>query len=116
MDLFGDSLDSTKNLLPKDGIVNYYGKLFLQQEANHYFNNLLTDIEWKNDEAFIMGKLIITKRKAAWYGDSAFEYSYSNRTKIALPWTKELLTLKSKIEIETGESFNSCLLNLYHSG
>ena len=63
-----------------------------------------------------MGKLIITKRKVAWYGDSAFEYSYSNRTKIALPWTKELLTLKSKIEIETGESFNSCLLNLYHSG
>ena len=50
MDLFGDSLDSTKNLLPKDGIVNYYGKLFLQQEANHYFNNLLTDIEWKNDD------------------------------------------------------------------
>ncbi len=116
MDLFGNSIDSTKNLLQKDGIVNYYGKLFSHQEANHYFNNLLTDIEWKNDEAFIMGKLIITKRKAAWYGDSAFEYSYSNRTKIALSWTKELLALKSKIETETGESFNSCLLNLYHSG
>jgi alkylated DNA repair dioxygenase AlkB len=116
MDLFSDSINSTKNLLPKDGIVNYYGKLFSQQEANHYFNNLLTDIEWKNDEAFIMGKLFMTKRKAAWYGDAAFEYSYSNRTKIALPWTKELLALKSKIEIETGENFNSCLLNLYHTG
>jgi alkylated DNA repair dioxygenase AlkB len=116
MDLFSKSTDSTKNLLPKDGIVNYYGKLFSQQEANHYFNNLLTDIEWKNDEAFILGKLIITKRKAAWYGDTAFEYSYSNRTKIALTWTKELLALKSKIETETGENFNSCLLNLYHSG
>ncbi|MBK8520529.1 MAG: alpha-ketoglutarate-dependent dioxygenase AlkB [Chitinophagaceae bacterium] len=116
MDLFSDSLDSTKNLLPKDGIVNYYGKIFSQQEANHYFNNLFTEIEWKNDEAFIMGKLIITKRKAAWYGDTAFEYTYSNRTKTALPWTNELLALKSKIEIITGESFNSCLLNLYHTG
>ncbi len=116
MDLFSDIIDSTKNLLPKDGTVNYYGKLFSQQEANHYFNHLLTEIEWKNDEAFIMGKLIITKRKVAWYGDSAFEYSYSNRTKTALPWTKELLALKSKIETETGESFNSCLLNLYHNG
>ena len=27
-----------------------------------------------------------------------------------------MLALKSKIEIETGESFNSCLLNLYHTG
>ncbi|MFZ1306747.1 MAG: alpha-ketoglutarate-dependent dioxygenase AlkB [Ferruginibacter sp.] len=116
MDLFSDSLDSTKNLLPKDGIVNYYGKIFSQQEANHYFNYLFTEIEWKNDEAFIMGKLIITKRKAAWYGDTAFEYTYSNRTKTALPWTNELLALKSKIEIITGESFNSCLLNLYHTG
>jgi alkylated DNA repair dioxygenase AlkB len=116
MYLFGDSIDSTKNILPKDGTVNYYGKLFCRQEADHYFNSLLTNIEWKNDEAFIIGKLIITKRKAAWYGDMAFEYSYSNRTKIALPWTKELLELKTKIEVETGESFNSCLLNLYHTG
>ena len=116
MDLFGDSIDSTKNLLPKDGIVNYFGKLFSQQEANHYFNNLLTEIEWKNDEAFILGKIIITKRKVAWYGDTAFEYTYSNRTKTALPWTNELLALKSKIETETGENFNSCLLNLYHTG
>jgi alkylated DNA repair dioxygenase AlkB len=116
MDLFGDSIDNTKNILPKDGIVNYYGKLFSRREADHYFNNLLTNIEWKNDEAFILGKLIITKRKVAWYGDTAFEYAYSNRTKTALPWTKELLALRSKIEAETGESFNSCLLNLYHTG
>lgn len=116
MDLFGYSANSANNLLPKDGIVNYYGKLFSRQEADHYFNALLSTIAWRNDEAFIMGKLIVTKRKAAWYGDTAFEYTYSNRTKIALPWTKELLALRSKIEIETGESFNSCLLNLYHTG
>lgn len=116
MDLFSDSINTTKNILPKDGIVHYYGKLFSQQEANRYFNNLLNYIEWKNDEALFMGKLIITKRKAAWYGDSDFEYTYSNRTKTALPWTDELLALKSKIETETAESFNSCLLNLYHTG
>lgn len=116
MELFENFNDNEVNLLPKDGIVNYYGKLFSQQEGNHYYTYLLSNIEWKNDEAFILGKLIITKRKAAWYGDTAFEYSYSNRTKIALPWTKELLALKSKIETETGENFNSCLLNLYHSG
>ena len=116
MDLFGGTTDHTKNILPKDGTVDYYGKIFSLPEANHYFNNLLNSIEWKNDEAFILGKRIITKRKVAWYADTDFEYTYSNRTKKALPWTKELLALKSKIEVETGENFNSCLLNLYHTG
>jgi alkylated DNA repair dioxygenase AlkB len=116
MNLFSNSIDSTQNILRKDGIVNYYGKLFSRTEADHYLNSLLNSIEWKNDEAVIFGKLITTKRKVAWYGDREFEYTYSNRTKKALPWTKELLELKTKIEIEIGESFNSCLLNLYHTG
>ena len=59
---------------------------------------------------------IITKRKVAWYGDQAFEYTYSNINKYALPWTKELLELKVFVESLTGELFNSCLLNLYHTG
>ncbi len=73
-------------------------------------------ISWKNDEAVIFGKLILTKRKVAWYGDEEFSYTYSNRTKTALPWTEELLQLKAVAEAETGETYNSCLLNLYHSG
>jgi alkylated DNA repair dioxygenase AlkB len=116
MELFERETDSTENLLPKDGIVNYYGKLFTAQEADFYYDRLLHTIEWKNDEANIFGKLIVTKRKVAWYGDSAFEYTYSNTTKKALPWTKELQELKHIIEMKTGEHFNSCLLNLYHSG
>jgi len=60
--------------------------------------------------------LIVTKRKVAWYGDRDFEYTYSNSTKRALPWTNELLQLKAMVEKQTGEQFNSCLLNLYHNG
>ncbi len=62
------------------------------------------------------GKRYITKRKTAWYGDAAFEYSYSNTTKTALPWTPELLEIKNSVEKLTGHSFNSCLLNFYHNG
>lgn len=116
MDLFNPETNEITNLLPKDGTVNYYGKLFLKQEANGYFESLLNNIAWKNDQAIIYGKLIITKRKVAWYGDSDFEYTYSNTTKKALPFTKELLALKLIIEAKTGEKFNSCLLNLYHTG
>jgi alkylated DNA repair dioxygenase AlkB len=116
MDLFNDSLDENLNLLPRDGIVNYYGKVLTSQESNYYFECLLQTIEWKNDEAIIFGKRIITKRKVAWYGDQDFEYTYSKTTKRALPWTAELLELKSIAENKTGEKYNSCLLNLYHSG
>ena len=116
MDLFNNEIDSLTNLLPQDGIVNYYKNLLTSQEANSYFDCLLNTIEWKNDQAFIYGKLIITKRKVAWYGDTDFEYTYSKTTKRALPWTPELVELKKMIEDKTGEKFNSCLLNLYHNG
>ncbi len=116
MTLFDDLTDKTKNWLPHDGTVNYYGKLFNQKEADYYFDKLMNTIEWRNDEAIIFGKKIITKRKVAWYGERPFEYTYSNITKYASSWSKELLELKTIIEKETGETFNSCLLNLYHSG
>ena len=116
MKLFDIKVDHSKNLLPKGGTVNYYGKILIQQEAENYLDKLLNNIVWKNDEAIIFGKKIITKRKVAWYGEKPFEYTYSNTTKLALPWTTELLALKHKIEQETGETFNSCLLNLYHDG
>lgn len=116
MDLFDYKPEASKNWLPYEGMVNYYGKLLNLEQANHYLKALLENIEWRNDEAIIFGKKIITKRKVAWYGEKPFEYTYSNTTKHALLWTKELLELKELIEKETGETFNSCLLNLYHTG
>lgn len=116
MDLFSPGFNPELNLLPYDGTVNYFGKVFSQPEANYYLENLLQTIEWKNDEAIIFGKRIITKRKVAWYGDQDFEYTYSNTTKRALPWTPDLLALKTITEKISGEKFNSCLLNLYHNG
>ncbi len=116
MQLFEDIPDPNLNLLPYDGTVNYYGKIFSVEETSFYYKNLLDSIVWKNDEAIIFGKKIITKRKVAWYGDDSFAYTYSKTTKKALPWTAELLNLKKIIEQKTGEKFNSCLLNLYHDG
>ena len=116
LNLFSNISDSTLNILPKDGIVNYFGPIFSEAVANSYLNSLLLNVDWKNDEAFMFGKLIVTKRKVAWYGDNAVEYTYSNRTKKALPWTNELLALKTEVELKTGEQYNSCLINVYHSG
>ena len=114
MDLFDQ--DRISNLLHKDGTVNYYRNVLTHNEANRYFDLLLQNILWRNDEAVIFGKHIVAKRKVAWYGDSDYLYTYSNTTKQALVWTKELSDLKQRVEEVTGTKFNSCLLNLYHNG
>ena len=116
MQLFDYPSDPKKNLLPKEGTVLYFGKTMDQTEADHFYQLLMNTIEWRNDEAVMFGKHIITKRKVAWYADQAFEYSYSNTVKTALKWTPELEKLKQKAEELTGHTYNSCLLNLYHDG
>ena len=116
MELFDNTFNPSRNLLPYDGIVNYYGKILSSESSDRFLTSLLQSIAWKNDEAMIFGKHVLTKRKVAWYGEFPFEYTYSNVTKRALPWTKDLLQLKEICELQTGETFNSCLLNLYHNG
>ena len=64
--------------------------------------------------SFLVNTLLL--RKVAWYGDSEYVYTYSNSTKRALAWTKELCELKQIVEKYAETKFNSCLLNLYHNG
>lgn len=115
MNLFDQNLGA-QNLLPQDGIVEYYGIIFTNDEANTFYDTLMRNIEWKHDQANMFGKIITTKRKVAWYGEKEFKYTYSKMTKLALPWTDALRKLKESIESKTGYTYNSCLLNLYHDG
>lgn len=116
MDLFSSQTSEQFNLLPYDGEVHYYGLAMPKHEADAYYQKLLDGITWEHDVAIMFGKRIVTKRKVAWYGDQPFEYTYSNNTKRALPWNQELIALKSIVESQTKATYNSCLLNLYHSG
>lgn len=116
MDLFEQILVEPINILPKDGMVNYHGEIMYLDESDFYFNALLDEIDWRCDQAVIFGKHIKTKRKVAWYADHPFNYTYSNITRHALSWTQNLLALKTLVEQQTSETYNSCLLNLYHSG
>ncbi len=108
--------DAPANLLPYDGCVEYLGDVLSAERADAYFRVLLNDIDWQHDQAMIFGRLIQTKRKVAWYGDAEYSYTYSGIEKKALPWTDVLLELKAMVEAQSGERFNSCLLNLYHNG
>lgn len=116
MPLFQDLMEPSINQLPYDGEVHYWRCILSQSDALEHYEKLLKQIAWKNDEAIIFGKHIVTKRKVAWYADEAYQYTYSNIHRTALRWTPHLLALKAKVEAKTQQSYNSCLLNLYHTG
>ncbi|MDB4001816.1 alpha-ketoglutarate-dependent dioxygenase AlkB [Oceanospirillaceae bacterium] len=116
MSLFSQRIDPPINVLPQDGEANYHGVVLEDNAADFFLEHFLNAIEWRNDEAIVFDKKIITKRKVAWYGSRPFDYTYSKITRSALPWTSQLLELKQLIETITSKTFNSCLLNLYHTG
>ena len=115
------SIDPTMaNLLPYDGIVQDYGVIFGQDDADAYFDALYNGIDWQHDVVKLYGKTVTTARQVAWYGDDGVQYRYSGSTRTALPWSELLLKLKTNIEAHLAAihliSFNACLLNLYHDG
>ena len=115
MDLFTQNNDKTLNILPFDGTVNYYGQIF-DQQSPRYYQKLMDSIQWQPDEIIMFGKLIVTKRKVAWYAEKELDYTYAKKTKKAVLFTPELLEIKTVVERIRNETFNSCLLNLYHDG
>ncbi|TYK67400.1 alpha-ketoglutarate-dependent dioxygenase AlkB family protein [Colwellia echini] len=120
MNLFSSLLDEPISILPNDGEVLYYGEIFSPEDSDFYFRQLLNTIPWQHDQAMVLGQIIETKRKVAWCADTIdnkpFSYSYSGVTRYSQPFSPELLSLKKLVEQHSGETYNSCLLNLYHSG
>ena len=109
-------INNRPNILPQDGVALYYDKIVNDDEVKQLYDALLNNIHWENERVIMFGKEIITKRKVAFFSDPSITYSYASKTKIGLPWTDSLLTIKNRVESITKESYNACLLNLYHNG
>jgi alkylated DNA repair dioxygenase AlkB len=109
-------INNRPNILPQDGIALYYEKIVNDDEVKQLYDALLNNIHWENERVVMFGKEIVTKRKVAFFSDPSISYRYTSKTKIGLPWTTTLLTIKNTIESITNESYNACLLNLYHNG
>jgi len=103
-------------VLAQDGQAEYLSDFYDPAECAHLLDNLLNSVTWESDRIQMFGKLIITSRKVAWFGDPGCCYTYSGVLKSPLSWTRELLQIKQRLEQKTGYSYNSCLLNLYHAG
>jgi alkylated DNA repair dioxygenase AlkB len=109
-------INNRPNILPQDGIALYFEKIVTDDEVKQLYDALLNNIHWENERVIMFGKEIITKRKVAFFSDPSISYRYASKTKIGMPWTSTLLTIKNIVESITKESYNACLLNLYHNG
>lgn len=108
-------MNHSENLLPMDGVVHHFEN-WMSSKTEELFQFLAKEVDWKQDEVVMFGKRVTMRRLTAWYGDRPFEYTYSQVSRQALPWTKYLAELKAEVEKISGETFNSCLLNFYHDG
>lgn len=99
-----------------DAEVIFYSGCFSQKESDEIFQQLLSEVDWRQDIIKCYGKDVNLPRLTAWYGDSGRYYTYSNIVMEPLLWTSTLLHIKKRIEEIAQFSFNSVLLNLYRDG
>ena len=109
-------LKNPLNIIDQDGIALYHEKVLTDEQIKPLYDELLNEINWENERVVMFGKEIITKRKVAFYSDVSIAYTYSSKTKIGLPWKDPLIILKNIVESLTKQTYNACLLNLYHNG
>lgn len=101
---------------PFENLLEYIPGFFTEAESQRFMAQLINNIDWRQETLIIFGKSVKTPRLTAWYGDTGVAYKYSGKQFYALPWTKELLEIKEKVEIPANIKFNSVLLNYYRDG
>jgi len=99
-----------------DAEVEYLPELYQSDHAWQLYRQLLQQTQWRQDRLTVYGKVHLAPRLSCWFGEPWMDYSYSNQTMKATLLTPLLLEIKAKIEAQTGDRFNSVLVNYYRDG
>jgi alkylated DNA repair dioxygenase AlkB len=123
IDIFGNPIPPKTSVKPKEGLILiengeyiFYPNFFSKAESDTLIKGLRINIVWKQESMNMYGRKIDFPRLTAWYGNNDKPYSFSGITLQPLPWTSEIIEIKSKIEQQAKIEFNSVLLNLYRDG
>jgi alkylated DNA repair dioxygenase AlkB len=103
-------------IINKDGYALLIEQFIPAGDADQYCQDLLREVQWKEEYYTIYGKRVAAPRLVAWYGDPQATYTYSGISHAPLPWLPLLNELKTRIEQQSQHSFNSVLCNLYRTG
>lgn len=99
-----------------DADIEYHENFLDSEAGTTLYDALIAETSWRQETVKVYGKEHLTPRLSCWMGEPWMDYSYSNLTMRATPWTSTVLSVKQKIEEQTKESFNSVLINYYRDG
>lgn len=111
-----DLLTSSNSLIPiplPDGELLWLEQLPLRLDNDDIMARLVAETAWRAESIVLWGKQHPQPRLTAWHGDA--RYSYSGLDLEPLPFTPLLRDIRQAVEIATGLSFNSVLLNYYRN-
>ena len=99
-----------------DARVILYEHAFAKAHAEQFYNTLLEEIDWQQDDIKVFGKVYAQPRLTALYSTNDKPYSYSNITMQPQVFDNTLAQIKQEVERITGHTFTTCLCNLYRDG
>ncbi len=99
-----------------DADMALFENFFTNQESKKLHQNLIDNIQWRQDKIKMFGKLIDQPRLTAFYGDTNKEYSYSGIVMKPLEWNDDLFFIRNRVEDVAKIKFTSVLLNYYRDG
>ena len=114
---FSDSSEAKTILydLP-DADMALFENFFTNQESEKLHQNLIENIQWRQDKIKMFGKLIDQPRLTAFYGNTNKDYSYSGIVMKPIEWNEDLLFIRKRVEEVEMIQFTSVLLNYYRGG
>jgi alkylated DNA repair dioxygenase AlkB len=106
----------SRNLAPFDGELLLVQAFYRPEQASALFEDLLSQIDWRQEQLKIYGRTVDVPRLMAWYGDVGAHYRYSGVDHEPLNWIAPLSVIKQDVEKCCSASFNSVMVNLYRNG
>jgi alkylated DNA repair dioxygenase AlkB len=85
-------------------------------EADALLAELTATLPLRQETVVLWGRAVPQPRLSLWMGDPVAIYRYSGCTFVPVRWHERVLDLRWRLERETGQLFNSVLLNLYRDG
>lgn len=96
--------------------IEYYPNFFNTEKATLFFEKLLNEIPWQQDNITVFGKTHPQPRLTSLFGNEGKPYAYSNIVMQPHPWNPLLMFIKNEVEEVVNENFTTVLLNLYRNG
>jgi len=99
-----------------DATVYFLPSIVANELADSWWQQLQTEIPWRQQAIQMFGRAVMQPRLTAWFGDPGAVYTYSHTRHEPMPWNAPLRSIRAHLQDLCGCTFNAVLANLYRDG